>query len=180
MWRIGESQDLVASMKEHTAAVTGLKLTRGDAECASAGADGVCIVWDLRTFARRTSLTSQVLSAVVYHPDESQLVTTGAPAVQSDDIPRACRAHHRCACVGSVRLPGPVLLTTGVASLRVFKSQPVPSAMSAALRRSLLRCQSWLDWENYSCPCKAVGVVHVSTGSWLARAAFELHIAAAG
>lgn len=90
-------------MKEHKAAVTGLRLTRGDAECASAGADGVCIVWDLRTFARRTSLTSQVLSAVVYHPDESQLVTTGAPALQSDDIPRACRAYHRNECVGSVR-----------------------------------------------------------------------------
>lgn len=78
VWRIGESQDLVASMKGHKAAVTGLRLTRGDAEVVSAGADGCCIVWDLHTFVRRTSLVGQLFSGVAYHPDESQLVTVGA------------------------------------------------------------------------------------------------------
>ena len=78
VWRIGESQDLVASMKGHKAAVTGLRLTRGDAEVASAGADGCCIIWDLHTFVRRTSLVGQLFASVAYHPDESQLVTVGA------------------------------------------------------------------------------------------------------
>ena len=78
VWRIGESQDLMASMKGHKAAVTGLRLTRGDAEVVSAGADGCCIVWDLHTFVRRTSLVGQLFASVAYHPDESQLVTVGA------------------------------------------------------------------------------------------------------
>ncbi|KAK9842095.1 hypothetical protein WJX81_008204 [Elliptochloris bilobata] len=80
VWQVGSSQDLVASMKGQ-AAVAGLRLTEGDAECVSAGADGCCIIWDLQTFARRASLVGQAVSGVAYHPNESQLVTVGGGQV---------------------------------------------------------------------------------------------------
>jgi len=51
------------------------------------GADGLCIVWDLRTYVRRTSLVGQGFAAVGYHPDESQLVTAGAPACELTSRP---------------------------------------------------------------------------------------------
>ncbi len=54
---------------------------------ATPGADGLCIVWDLRTYVRRTSLVGQGFAAVGYHPDESQLVTAGAPACEHTSRP---------------------------------------------------------------------------------------------
>ena len=49
-----------------------------DSECVSASSDGSCIIWDLHTFKRRTSLFANTFfKSVIYHPDESQLVTTG-------------------------------------------------------------------------------------------------------
>lgn len=104
MWRIGEGQDLVASMKGHKAAVTGLRLTRGDAAVASAGADGCCIIWDLRTFVRRASLARQLFSSVAYHPDESQLVTVGTVQGATTQVPPGLR--------GCVRLGDALQCTT--------------------------------------------------------------------
>lgn len=53
-------------------------------ECVSAGADGSCIVWDLATFRRRTTLLANTsFKAVVYHPDGSQLVTVGEFVVKT-------------------------------------------------------------------------------------------------
>lgn len=65
-------------MKEHKGPVNSLELRANDAECVSASSDGSCIVWDLNRFTRANSLfASTFFKAVLYHPDESQLVTTG-------------------------------------------------------------------------------------------------------
>ncbi|MEW5298669.1 MAG: hypothetical protein WDW36_001762 [Sanguina aurantia] len=79
VWRIGkQSQTLEASMKDHKGAVNCIRVKRADDECVSASSDGSCIIWDLHTFKRRTSLFANTFfKSVVYHPDESQLVTTG-------------------------------------------------------------------------------------------------------
>jgi WD40 repeat protein len=47
----------------------------------TASSDGSCIIWDLTTFHRRSSLFANTLfKAALYHPDESQLVTAGLPS----------------------------------------------------------------------------------------------------
>lgn len=57
-------------------------------ECVSAGADGSCIVWDMATCRRRTTLLANTcFKAVVHHPDGSQIITVGRP---SPDHP-SCR-----------------------------------------------------------------------------------------
>ena len=44
----------------------------------SASSDGSCIIWDLTRFLRLNSLfASTFFMSIQYHPDESQLVTTG-------------------------------------------------------------------------------------------------------
>lgn len=44
----------------------------------SASSDGSCITWDLSRFVRNNSLfASTFFKAILYHPDESQLLTTG-------------------------------------------------------------------------------------------------------
>ena len=48
------------------------------AQCVSACSDGSAIIWDLATFHRRAELTANTFfKACAYHPDESQIVTTG-------------------------------------------------------------------------------------------------------
>ena len=47
-------------------------------ECISASSDGSCIIWDLCSFKRRSSLLANTFfKSVVYHPDGSQIVTSG-------------------------------------------------------------------------------------------------------
>ncbi len=79
VWRLGkQSQTLEASLKDHRGSVNAIRIRKDDAECVSASSDGSCIIWDLHTFKRRTSLFSNTFfKSVIYHPDESQLVTTG-------------------------------------------------------------------------------------------------------
>lgn len=79
VWRIGrQSQTLEASMKDHKSSVNCIKIKQNDDECVSASSDGSCIIWDLHTYKRRTSLFANTFfKSIVYHPDESQLVTTG-------------------------------------------------------------------------------------------------------
>jgi len=58
--------------------LTLVQVKKDDSECVSASSDGSCIIWDLHTFKRRTSLFANTFfKSVIYHPDESQLVTTG-------------------------------------------------------------------------------------------------------
>ena len=79
VWKIGkQSQTLEASMKDHKGPVNCIKIKKNDDECVSASSDGSCIIWDLKTFKRRSSLFANTFfKSVIYHPDESQLVTTG-------------------------------------------------------------------------------------------------------
>lgn len=79
VWRISkQAQVLEASMKDHRASVNTIRIRKDDAECVSASSDGSCIIWDLTTYKRRTSLFANTFfKSVMYHPDESQLVTTG-------------------------------------------------------------------------------------------------------
>jgi cilia- and flagella-associated protein 52 len=79
VWRItSESRTLLASMKEHKATVNCIRVRRNDSECVSAASDGSAIIWDMKRFARNNSLfASTLFRAVLYHPDESQLLTTG-------------------------------------------------------------------------------------------------------
>jgi len=69
---------MVASLKEHKGPVNSIVMRANDSECVSASSDGSCIIWDLSRFARNNSLfASTFFKAVLYHPDESQIVTTG-------------------------------------------------------------------------------------------------------
>lgn len=65
-------------MKDHKGPVNCIRIKASDEECVSASSDGSCIIWDLHTFKRRSSLFANTFfKSVVYHPDESQLVTAG-------------------------------------------------------------------------------------------------------
>jgi WD40 repeat protein len=79
VWRVGpQSQTMVASMKEHKGPVNSIALRANDSECVSASSDGSAIIWDLTRFSRNNSLfASTFFKACGFHPDESQIVTTG-------------------------------------------------------------------------------------------------------
>eukprot|EP00798_Chlamydomonas_sp_ICE-L_P015241 gene15241-21323_t len=79
IWRIAkQSQTLEASLKDHRGSVNSIKIKKDDTECVSASSDGSCIIWDLNTYKRRTSLFANTFfKSACYHPDESQIITTG-------------------------------------------------------------------------------------------------------
>lgn len=79
VWAIERSvQKMVASMKEHKGRVNSIRINADDSECVSASSDGSCIVWSLSRFVRSNCLfASTQFRAIVYHPDQSQLLTTG-------------------------------------------------------------------------------------------------------
>lgn len=80
VWKIGkQTQTMEASMKEHRGRVWSIQLNRSNELAVSASSDGSCIVWDLKSFTRLTCLfQSTMFKQVLYHPDESQLITTGS------------------------------------------------------------------------------------------------------
>ena len=66
-------------MKDHKGPVNAIvvKASSND-ECVSASSDGSCIIWDMVYGRRRLSLFANTFfMGVAYHPDESQIVTTG-------------------------------------------------------------------------------------------------------
>ena len=68
-----------ASLKEHRGRVADIKINKGDTQAVSASYDGSCIIWDLKSHTRIMCLfESTMFKQVVYHPDESQLLTTGS------------------------------------------------------------------------------------------------------
>lgn len=73
IWKIGsQTQIMEASMKEHRAKVSDIKINRSDDQAVSSSFDGSCIVWDLKTHTRLTCLfESTMFKQVLYHPDES-------------------------------------------------------------------------------------------------------------
>jgi len=68
-----------ASLKEHRGRVDEVKINRDDSQAVSSSYDGSCIIWDLINRTRIMCLfESTMFKSVVYHPDESQLITTGS------------------------------------------------------------------------------------------------------
>merc|ERR1712136_435492 len=50
-----------------------------DSQAVSASSDGSCIIWDISSKTRALCLfESTMFKSIVYHPDESQLLTTGS------------------------------------------------------------------------------------------------------
>lgn len=89
IWRLSkQSQSMEASMKDHKGPVNCIVVKRStDGECVSASSDGSCIIWDLDAGRRRQSLFANTFFlTVVYHPDESQLVTAGTDRKVSEHI----------------------------------------------------------------------------------------------
>jgi len=80
VWKIGrQTQTMEASMKEHRGRVWCIELRHDDSQAVSASSDGSCIIWDLQTKTRSLCLfESTMFKNIVYHPDESQLLTTGS------------------------------------------------------------------------------------------------------
>lgn len=80
VWKIGsQMQQMEASLKEHRGQVWAIILRNDDSSAVSASSDGSCIVWDLSTKTRSMCLfESTMFKSIVYHPDESQLLTTGS------------------------------------------------------------------------------------------------------
>eukprot|EP00927_Polykrikos_kofoidii_P016715 TRINITY_DN17572_c0_g1_i1.p1 TRINITY_DN17572_c0_g1~~TRINITY_DN17572_c0_g1_i1.p1 ORF type:complete len:619 (-),score=117.19 TRINITY_DN17572_c0_g1_i1:160-2016(-) len=80
VWRIGQqTQTMDASLKEHRGRVWCIKMRQDDSQAVSASSDGSCIIWDLSTKTRSLCLfESTMFKSIVYHPDESQLLTTGS------------------------------------------------------------------------------------------------------
>jgi len=66
-------------MKEHRGQVWKIILTADDSQAVSASSDGSCIVWDMALFTRKMCLfESTMFKSIVFHPEESQLLTTGS------------------------------------------------------------------------------------------------------
>jgi len=80
VWKIGkQTQTMDASLKEHKGRVWCIAITQDDKLAVSASSDGSCIIWDLQTKTRSLCLfESTMFKSIVYHPDESQLLTTGS------------------------------------------------------------------------------------------------------
>ena len=74
-----QNQVMESSMKEHRGRVWSIQITKNNDQAVSASSDGSCIVWDIKSFHRIICLfESTLFKQVIYHPDESQLLTTGS------------------------------------------------------------------------------------------------------
>lgn len=80
VWRITPSrQTMEASLKEHRGPVNSIQVVKDCSACVSASSDGSCIVWNLDTFVRTQAMfASTVFRRILYHPDESQMITCGS------------------------------------------------------------------------------------------------------
>jgi WD40 repeat protein len=80
VWDVTSShQALKMSLKEHRGAINCIKINTDNTQCISASSDGSCIVWDLKRFVRVNAFfESNVFYSVLYHPDESQIITCGS------------------------------------------------------------------------------------------------------
>jgi len=80
VWKIGKQQQVMdASLKEHRGRVWSVIINADDSMAVTASADGSCIVWNLNDKTRTLCLfESTMFKSIAYHPDESQLLTTGS------------------------------------------------------------------------------------------------------
>jgi WD40 repeat protein len=79
IWNVTSShRAMLASLSEHRGAVNCIKVNRDSTQCISASADGSCIVWCLVRYVRLMALfESNQFTSVLWHPDESQMLTCG-------------------------------------------------------------------------------------------------------
>lgn len=67
------------SLKEHRGRVWSIKVTSNNEQAVSASSDGSCIVWDIKLGIRLNCFQEKTLfKEVLYHPEESQILTTGS------------------------------------------------------------------------------------------------------
>jgi cilia- and flagella-associated protein 52 len=80
VWNVTSShQAMVASLKEHRGPINCIKVNGDGTQCISASSDGSCIIWDITRYVRITALFEpNVFESVLYHPDESQMLTCGS------------------------------------------------------------------------------------------------------
>lgn len=80
IWRIGaQTQIMEASLKEHRGRVSDVRIAKNDNQAVSASYDGSAIIWDINNHTRvMCFFESTMFKQVLYHPDESQLITTGS------------------------------------------------------------------------------------------------------
>ncbi|NXG66461.1 CFA52 protein, partial [Hemiprocne comata] len=79
VWEIREkTQKLVEVLKQHTAGVSCIKITKNNKECVTASRDGSCIIWDLVHFVRKQMIIAKTFfKCVCYYPEEYQIITSG-------------------------------------------------------------------------------------------------------
>lgn len=82
VWAINSQQNvqtMLASLKEHQSAITYITLNDTNTKFVTSSADGSCVLWDLKQLTRINALfaSTNQFSTVLYHPDMSQLITTG-------------------------------------------------------------------------------------------------------
>lgn len=80
IWRIGrQTQIMEGSLKEHRSRVSDVKINAADTQAVSSSFDGSTIIWDIVNCTRIMCLfESTMFKQVLYHPDESQVLTTGS------------------------------------------------------------------------------------------------------
>lgn len=80
VWKLANCfQSMSSSMKEHRNRVWSIQLRANNEQAVSCSSDGSCIIWDLKTFTRVICFfESTLFKQVLFHPDESQILTTGS------------------------------------------------------------------------------------------------------
>jgi WD40 repeat protein len=80
IWRVGrQTQIMDGSLKEHRGRVSDIKINKQDTQAVTSSYDGSCIIWDICNNTRIMCLfESTMFKQVLYHPDESQVLTTGS------------------------------------------------------------------------------------------------------
>lgn len=80
VWNIeGRKQTMEHSFKEHKGAVNDIYISSDDTEASTASSDGSVIVWNIRRGVRVNAMfASTMFRSVLYHPDESQILTCGS------------------------------------------------------------------------------------------------------
>lgn len=78
IWRLGATQTMEATLKEHRGRVWCINFSSDCTKVASCSADGSCIIWNVETKSRHLCIfESTVFKSVAFHPDDSQMITVG-------------------------------------------------------------------------------------------------------
>ena len=79
VWKISAyAQKMETSLKEHRSRVWNIIINSRNDRAISASADGSCIEWDIKNYTRIACMfETTMFKQLIYHPDESQILTTG-------------------------------------------------------------------------------------------------------